>query len=344
MAQSDILILLDCCWSGVANDTEGNGITELICACPFNGRANGVGHYSFTQALITELRFLSRAPRFSVGKLYTAIYTRMQSFLSQGIENESYPPPVHFVLSQEGPLIRGIQLSVLDPNLSDRSTMDSPKKVPTAGGGNRKRLREDETLDSPNKKGNPTETSGCVVDCQQDTDSGEQNICEQKPRVDLQGFPSESAENSDSGKQLGAETPRSILKDSLYPLDGPKALFAVRFREDIRGEVLSKDLLLDWLRLFPAAAEEVCIEASFKCFSTLVLISIPSSMSAYMIQHPAVLPLGAVLLSIILTPWKVGNCTRAKGRLHCISLLCHGESLARRIIASPPRSFKVTIV
>jgi len=61
MAESDILILLDCCWSGVANDTEGNGVTELICACPFDGQANGVGHYSFTRALITELRFLSSA-------------------------------------------------------------------------------------------------------------------------------------------------------------------------------------------------------------------------------------------------------------------------------------------
>jgi len=99
---------LDCCWSGVANVSEGNGITELLCACPFDGRANGVGHYSFTQALTIELRLLSKEPCFSIGRLYTAIYTRMQSFLMQGIANERYPPPVHFVISQDGPLARGI--------------------------------------------------------------------------------------------------------------------------------------------------------------------------------------------------------------------------------------------
>jgi len=46
MAQSDVLILLDCCSSGVANASEGNGVTELLCACPYDTRANGVGHYS----------------------------------------------------------------------------------------------------------------------------------------------------------------------------------------------------------------------------------------------------------------------------------------------------------
>ena len=115
MAQSDVLILLDCCWSGVANETEGSGVTELLCACPFDGRANGVGHYSFTQALTTELRLLSKLPSFSTGRLYTAIYTRMQSFLVQGLDNERYPPPVHFVLSQDGSFARGIHLSVLRP-------------------------------------------------------------------------------------------------------------------------------------------------------------------------------------------------------------------------------------
>jgi hypothetical protein len=53
-----------------------NGATELICACAFDAKANGVGYYSFTQALTTELRLLSKKPCFSISELYTSVYTR----------------------------------------------------------------------------------------------------------------------------------------------------------------------------------------------------------------------------------------------------------------------------
>jgi hypothetical protein len=113
MANSDALILLDCCSSGVSHDSEGNGITELICACPYDTEANGVGHYSFTQALTKELQFLSKKPCFSAGDLYNSIYRRLQSYLPQGVDNERYPPPVHFVLTQDENGGRGIKLSAL---------------------------------------------------------------------------------------------------------------------------------------------------------------------------------------------------------------------------------------
>jgi hypothetical protein len=130
MAKSDILILLDCCSSGVANASEGNGVTELICACAFDTKANGVGHYSFTQALITELRLLSKKPSYSVGELYTSIYTRMQSFLPQGIENERYPAPVHLTLTEGELFIRGIKLSVQDQKEGNQNLeINRPKRV-----------------------------------------------------------------------------------------------------------------------------------------------------------------------------------------------------------------------
>src|SRR3954470_24394412 len=61
-SQSDVLILLDCCNAGTANTNEGEGVTELISACAFNSRTNGVGPYSFTNALVIELQDLSRRP------------------------------------------------------------------------------------------------------------------------------------------------------------------------------------------------------------------------------------------------------------------------------------------
>jgi hypothetical protein len=286
MAESDVLILLDCCSSGVANASEGNGVTELICACPYDSKANGVGHYSFTNAITTELRLLSRKPCFSVGELYTSVYTRIQSYLVQGIENERYPPPVHFVLTQDEPFIRGIKLSVMDPKISEQSSNSS------------KRKREEIS----------SETSSKIRRLDEDSSSSIENMVPpRKTPFQHQDFrgPKSSKENSSSA-EVEAPTPkettdgRQIPEDSIYPLDAPRALFAVRFREDVRAEDLSIELFREWLRSIPAAAEEIRVEASFKCLSTLILASVPLSMSSYMPQHPAIFSLGIVESSIIM--------------------------------------------
>jgi len=291
MAQSDVLILLDCCSSGVAHASEGRGLTEVICACPFDSKANGVGQYSFTQALTTELRLLSKKPGFSVGELYTSVYTRMQSFLAQGIENESYPPPVHFAFTQEEFLRRSIVLSIQDPqvrgereseaNSSKRRSFENSDEL----GGPKKRHRL-EDLSSSN-----TEESTPRLD-----EPNAQNVQDDDTRAPT------TPQNQGGSKQENGcdDVRRSIPKDSLYPLDAPRALFAVRFKDDLRAEDLSVELFRDWLRAIPAAAEEVCIEAGFKCFSTLVFITVPISMRAYVPDNPAIFYLGTVLSPITL--------------------------------------------
>ncbi len=77
-SQSDVLILLDCCASGLSNTDEGNGVTELIASCAFNNTANGVGQFSFTHALISQLRRLVHNPFFTVGYLYNLLYAEIQ--------------------------------------------------------------------------------------------------------------------------------------------------------------------------------------------------------------------------------------------------------------------------
>ncbi|KAH7348510.1 hypothetical protein BKA65DRAFT_500745 [Rhexocercosporidium sp. MPI-PUGE-AT-0058] len=96
------------------------------------------------------------------------------------------------------------------------------------------------------------------------------------------------------------EAPRSTLKDSLHPGDAPRALFLVRFIEDIPTEDLSVELFKDWISSCPAAVAEIRIEASYKCFSTLVFITVPLAMQAYMPKDPAIMALGPVNSSIIL--------------------------------------------
>jgi hypothetical protein len=105
------LILLDCCASGTANTGEGNGVSELLSACAYNSTANGVGPYSFTNALVIELKELSKRPSFSVGELYSNIYRRIQNRMPED-GRERHPPPIHLALTQENLFPRSIQLSV----------------------------------------------------------------------------------------------------------------------------------------------------------------------------------------------------------------------------------------
>jgi len=91
---------------------EGNGVTELMSACAFDVVANGVGHYSFTKALTTELRLLSKKSSFPVGELYSNIYCRIQYHLTQGVAGERYPAPIHLQLTRDGKFHRGLRLSI----------------------------------------------------------------------------------------------------------------------------------------------------------------------------------------------------------------------------------------
>ncbi|KAH7327414.1 hypothetical protein BKA65DRAFT_554973 [Rhexocercosporidium sp. MPI-PUGE-AT-0058] len=109
-AESDALILLDCCAAGTSNAGGGSGVTELIAACPYNGTANGVGPYSFTNALVVELKELSLKRSFSVGELYSNIFLRAQCQLSE--HGRDRPAPIHLPLTRQSKFPRSIQLSI----------------------------------------------------------------------------------------------------------------------------------------------------------------------------------------------------------------------------------------
>ncbi|KAH9211957.1 hypothetical protein DL95DRAFT_509849, partial [Leptodontidium sp. 2 PMI_412] len=116
-AESDALILLDCCHAGTASSSGGNGATELISACAYNSRANGVGDYSFTKELTIEFRDLSRKPFFTVAELYRNVFSRIQCRRPEEEDGrERHPAPVHLSLTQDSPQHpRSIHLSPLMP-------------------------------------------------------------------------------------------------------------------------------------------------------------------------------------------------------------------------------------
>ncbi|TGO54981.1 hypothetical protein BCON_0098g00030 [Botryotinia convoluta] len=235
-AQSDVLLLLDCCSSGTANTGAGYGTTELIAACGFNDVANGVGRHSFTYALTTELRLLSSYPKFTAAVLYNRILCRIQNWMPEGRELQK--APLHVVLTQNPALPSSIQLSV----------KPKPKPKPTS-------LRRP----SPSL-GSPSPAS----------------------------FASNERAYSDQGS--GSSPMSSLLSaDEKFP----RILLSVRLKEDLTLE-LSADLFAEWLRMMPAIANSVTIEAKFSSFSTLILVSMLTPMWICLGKDPAFTLVGII--------------------------------------------------
>ncbi|KAL2061195.1 hypothetical protein VTL71DRAFT_7468 [Oculimacula yallundae] len=239
-AESDVLILLDCCAAGTANAGGGSGVTELIAACSYSGTANGVGRYSFTNALITELYELSQRPSFSTGELYRNVFLHVQCHSEHGRDR---PAPVHLPLTKQSNFPRSIQLSV--------HTKAQPDARPSGDDLN-----------------NFSNDSSC-------------NGLEHVPGQELTSKPSE---------YLPVMTPTRLSEDFV-----PRILFSVRLKESFKPNELSTEMLTEWFRMIPLAGiEDVKIEAGFDSFSSVVIVSVPIAMSAYIPMHPAVCCLGPI--------------------------------------------------
>jgi hypothetical protein len=217
-----VLLLLDCCNAGTANTNEGEGLTELISACAYNSKANGVGPYSFTHALVIELKELAKRPYFSVGELYGNIFCRIQARMPED-GTERHPAPVHLVLTNDTHYQQSIRMS------------------------SRWKENRDARISVPNPEA-----------------------------------PNADTDSQDSSSQ------------DLTGIKVPRLAFAIRLRDNFSAGELSTELFIEWLRTMPTIAAEVKVEAGFDSFSTLVIVSIPISLSAYLPSDPAIISLGPV--------------------------------------------------
>ncbi len=104
-AESDVLVLLDCCAAASSISGTGSGVTEVIAACGFETWAPGVGEHSFTRSLIDELRYWSHSHTLSVAMLHNKVLSRIKywkpRFGTNG-EHEHRKTPIYIVLSNEG--------------------------------------------------------------------------------------------------------------------------------------------------------------------------------------------------------------------------------------------------
>jgi hypothetical protein len=256
---SDVLILLDCCASGTANACEGVGVNELISACAWNETANGVGPYSFTSALVIELRRLSQKTLFSVGELYRNIFWRTQSRMpedvrQEGRERERHPAPIHLVLTQDA-IPRSIQLSVRQE---------------------RSQIAMDKTRTETNADENQM---GSII--------GESLFF---PRgTTTSRHPTEDDYIPEPAVQQSRK--QALIDKSKVP----RLAFAIRLRDTFTPGEDIKGLFLQWLRDMPTIAEEVKVEAGFDAFSTLVIVSLPVAFCAYLSRDPAIISLGPII-------------------------------------------------
>ncbi|KAL8723582.1 MAG: hypothetical protein Q9225_000124 [Loekoesia sp. 1 TL-2023] len=103
-ADSDVLILLDCCAAASSAGGSGNGITEVIAACGFEDYAPGVGEHSFTRSLIEELRYYGQRPGpISTAFLHNKVLARAKKswnprYVTGGTQ-ERRKTPIHIHLA-----------------------------------------------------------------------------------------------------------------------------------------------------------------------------------------------------------------------------------------------------
>ncbi|TVY81197.1 hypothetical protein LSUE1_G005163 [Lachnellula suecica] len=304
-AESDVLILLDSCESGVGDAGEGNGVTELMAACAFDVQANGVGHYSFTNALTIELKLLSKKKSVPVVDLYTQIYCRAQHHMVRGVKNERYPAPIHLQLTRDYQFPRSIQLSIQEP--SNENGLETSEKGQNSiksppPNGNRKRLWDEDTE---------------MLSSKRPCHSNEQTIPEETLTSDLDNLSDDAAVNippvwwseGEPAQITEAAAPASppcpMANEATASCDSlpeqqrkgiymPRLLLSIRFEEDLQAKDLSTEYFAEWLRTMPAVAEQVSVEGSFRCDSTLVILALPFALWPYLSSHPAIIPLGLI--------------------------------------------------
>ncbi|KAH7395495.1 hypothetical protein BKA64DRAFT_60605 [Cadophora sp. MPI-SDFR-AT-0126] len=270
-AESDVLLLLDCCASGTAtgNTDEGHGVTELIAACGFNAVANPVGPDSFTRALITELKLLSRIGPFTVGRLFSRIICRGQNWMPSGREIQKVP--LHVVLTENRKLPRGIQLC---PMKQTKTPKQSPKKSKVAASPSPARRIPPSRV---SKRRRPAYYSRAPV--------------RQSQRFSTSTSSLESTASEPLSLQSGESSMSSVSSDVDVH---PRIAITIRLLETLSQSDFSVDVFSEWLRMMPILVENVKVEAGFASFSTLLLVSLPVAMWCYLPSHPAISVAGII--------------------------------------------------
>jgi hypothetical protein len=205
-----------------------------------------------------ELKKLSTKPIFSVGELYSNIYLNIQHrTLMDGTER--HPPPIHLQLTQESRFPRSIQLSP-SRKVSEQAFYE------IIGLSESSTSHPDTGVTRGSSFSSPATVESASAHCPS----------------------SSNVLNRDHTTELRTVPPETKV---------PRISFAIRLRDTFSPHELSKDLFKEWLRTIPALVDEVKVEAGFDSFSSLLIVSVPISLSIYVPRDPAVICLGPITSS-----------------------------------------------
>jgi hypothetical protein len=82
-------------------------------------------------------------------------------------------------------------------------------------------------------------------------------------------------------------------------------MLSVQLPGNVRPDQLSEDLFLEWLRMIPAVAECIKVEAGWVSLSTLIIVSVPMSIWKYIEGHQAIRLVGIIQSPNLLAPKQV---------------------------------------
>jgi hypothetical protein len=171
-AESDVLILYDCCHSAASRtgpfDRINIGVKEVIAACGYESVAAEVDQHSFTKALIQSLAEFSQGLPFSVGELHTRVLDRLKCWapcLAQdeeerfvrhsngrlAYEHQPRKTPVYSIICETAPR-RSIVLSPFKPSELPPNHCQQAGQVEQAANGNYPVKRKKNTSDDLERK------------------------------------------------------------------------------------------------------------------------------------------------------------------------------------------------
>lgn len=175
-ADSDVLILLDCCAAASSAGSPSKGHTEIIGACGFETDAPGVGDHSFTRSLIEELRYYGKHRRpISTAFLFSKILTRAKDSWNPRFERnadfERRRTPIHTHLADRSKQ-RCIELTPRPPfppplgHLPGLATSPSQPSSVVQSSATSTLPSDDVDMSDP-AESNPSQSSETVIESQQ---------------------------------------------------------------------------------------------------------------------------------------------------------------------------------
>jgi len=133
-AESDVILLLDCCFSATTPITgfQQNGkVMEVMTACGYETTAAEADQHSFTKALTHVLARASKGPSFTIGELHSRVLSRLKCYAPElEVVDGNYVDTADRGLRLE-PLVRRTPFySTLCKTIPPRSIVLAPLRQP----------------------------------------------------------------------------------------------------------------------------------------------------------------------------------------------------------------------